>query len=523
MIFSSNVFAADYSDLNKKHWAYSVIMDMTSKKILSGYPDNTFMPDKTVTRAEFAKILTLTLNLNEKNNILFQDVTKEHWAYNYIEVASKYLSAYKGENNTVYFRPSDEAVREDVAVSVVMAAGLQDSSYSLSTLNKFSDKENISENLKKYVAIAVENELMKGNADGTFNPKGKLTRAEVCQLMHNSQSVLEKIVLDGEKIKVIKPRKVLQLSDDLKIILRYESEDYKRPLNLGELLVMQGQGVKYVDNCLMFLKTKGISYEKIEEEYSSLTEEVEEKYCDLAAIGDGYWTKTSYSATSTLEAKGYDYSVKNLDDDGLATAWVEGVKGDGIGEKITLKMQQYGWSWPDNFGMVQTEDGWRLMTKEEFEKAQKADIHYSYCYSGDKETTYEPRTYQEYKEYVREASSSRTYDDEHEERFIGWYNGLSGLYIVNGYAKNEKLFKANSRVKKLRLTIDGTKEYILELEDTMNPQLFDIEYEQEPNLDKLDAIKAEFEILEVYKGEKYEDTVITTLKGHSYTNMLMGG
>lgn len=174
---------------------------MTSKKILSGYPGNTFMPDKSVTRAEFAKILVLTLNLNEKNNISFQDVAKEHWAYNYIEVASKYLSAYRGENDTLFFRPSDEAVREDLAVSVVMAAGLQDSSYKLSTLNKFSDKENISENLKKYVAIAVENELMRGNADGTFNPKGKLTRAEVCQLMHNSLSVLEKIVLDEEKIK----------------------------------------------------------------------------------------------------------------------------------------------------------------------------------------------------------------------------------------------------------------------------------------------------------------------------------
>ena len=201
MIFSSNVFAVDYSDLNKSHWAYNVIMDMTSKKILSGYPGNTFMPDKSVTRAEFAKILVLTLNLNEKNNISFQDVAKEHWAYNYIEVASKYLSAYRGENDTLFFRPSDEAVREDLAVSVVMAAGLQDSSYKLSTLNKFSDKENISENLKKYVAIAVENELMRGNADGTFNPKGKLTRAEVCQLMHNSLSVLEKIVLDEEKIK----------------------------------------------------------------------------------------------------------------------------------------------------------------------------------------------------------------------------------------------------------------------------------------------------------------------------------
>ena len=95
MIFSSNVFAVDYSDLNKSHWAYSVIMDMTTKKILSGYPDNTFMPNKSITRAEFAKILVLTLNLKEKNNISFQDVKKEHWAYNYIEVASKYLSAYK--------------------------------------------------------------------------------------------------------------------------------------------------------------------------------------------------------------------------------------------------------------------------------------------------------------------------------------------------------------------------------------------------------------------------------------------
>lgn len=107
--------------------------------------------------------------------------------------------------------------------------------------------------------------------------------------------------------------------------------------------------------------------------------------------------------------------------------------------------------------------------------------------------------------------------------FAGWKNGLTGFYIVNGYAKNEKLFKANSKVKKLKLTIDGTKEYILELEDTMNPQLFDIEYEQEPDFDKLNAVKAEFEILEVYKGEKYEDTVITTLKGAADTNMNMGG
>lgn len=197
-ILSCNVFAASFSDLTSEHWAYKPISDMTEKGILNGYPDGSFKPNKSITRAEFAKILVNTLNLtsDSSNNIQFKDVPEEHWAHNYIKVASKYLTGYQNGSEYLYM-PDSATVREDMALAIVTAMGLNNSEYKIDTLNKFSDKGLISESLKKYVAIAAENGLMNGNADGTFNPKGNLTRAEVCQLMLNALNNLEKIAMNS--------------------------------------------------------------------------------------------------------------------------------------------------------------------------------------------------------------------------------------------------------------------------------------------------------------------------------------
>ncbi len=59
------VFAVSFSDLTNEHWAYEPIIEMANKGILAGYPDGTFLPNKSITRAEFAKILVLSLNLKD--------------------------------------------------------------------------------------------------------------------------------------------------------------------------------------------------------------------------------------------------------------------------------------------------------------------------------------------------------------------------------------------------------------------------------------------------------------------------
>lgn len=213
----SMAFATNYTDLPVTHWAYKPISEMTEKNILSGYPDGSFAPDNSITRAEFAKILVLTLNLTStSSDVSFEDVPTTHWAHNYISTASNYLSGYS-IGTTLLYMPDSDAVREDIALAIVNAAGLQNSNYKISTLNKFTDKDSISENLKKYVAIAVENDLMHGNTDGTFNPKGKLTRAEVSQLMINVLSLLEKIAVSDINDETVEVTKVTLNEDDVTI------------------------------------------------------------------------------------------------------------------------------------------------------------------------------------------------------------------------------------------------------------------------------------------------------------------
>ncbi len=195
VICESTVLGANFKDING-HWAEKVVLDMVDKGILNGFLDGTFRPDESVTREQFAKILVKSLNINYENSSLkFEDVSDDRWSKDYIIRANKYLTGYyiKGK---YYFKPTEASVREDIAVAVVMASGLQDEIPEYSLLEQFSDKDEISENSRKYIAIAVKNGIMQGKG-GYFDPKGNLTRAEVSQLIFN---VREKVVM-GEFTK----------------------------------------------------------------------------------------------------------------------------------------------------------------------------------------------------------------------------------------------------------------------------------------------------------------------------------
>ncbi len=188
-VFMSFIFSivwAKYSDVPENHWAYETIIVMSEKGIINGYPDGTFAPNNYITRAEVAKIFVKSLDLKEKSTTTFIDVDESFWAYDYIKIMSKYLTSYVNENNQQYYSPNEYTIREDVAEALVKALNLQNEEYDLHVLDMFSDKNLISEDIKKYVAIAVKNDLLRGNANGTFNPKGNLTRAEVSKLIMNA-------------------------------------------------------------------------------------------------------------------------------------------------------------------------------------------------------------------------------------------------------------------------------------------------------------------------------------------------
>ncbi len=85
---------------------------------------------------------------------------------------------------------------------------------------------------------------------------------------------------------------------------------------------------------------------------------------------------------------------------------------------------------------------------------------------------------------------------------------LYSMCIVNGNAKSATKWQENSRVKSMKLYYEG--EYLgdIELEDTIKPQYIDLSPLKIKVGNGFDA-HFRFEITDVYKGSKYEDTCLT--------------
>lgn len=86
------------------------------------------------------------------------------------------------------------------------------------------------------------------------------------------------------------------------------------------------------------------------------------------------------------------------------------------------------------------------------------------------------------------------------------------IHIINGYAKKQRIWEENSRVKELKIYYNETPLCILKLKDTRDEQLFKVDmigpkYGEESPKDWV----VKFEILDVYPGTKYEDTAITEI------------
>ena len=86
---------------------------------------------------------------------------------------------------------------------------------------------------------------------------------------------------------------------------------------------------------------------------------------------------------------------------------------------------------------------------------------------------------------------------------------ITEIIISNGYMKSEETWKNNNRVKKLKLYVNGVPFGILNLKDSRTDQYFSVETLGH-NKNGTDLI-LKFEILEVYKRRKYNDTAITEI------------
>lgn len=96
------------------HYAEKSIKSLISKGIVSGYPDGTYRPDESISRAEFIAIINKAFNMQETGTINFKDVKKTDWFYKDIEkaIGEAYISGY--DDGTL--KPNNPITRQEASV-----------------------------------------------------------------------------------------------------------------------------------------------------------------------------------------------------------------------------------------------------------------------------------------------------------------------------------------------------------------------------------------------------------------------
>ena len=178
------------------HWAQSTVSKWVYNGYIVGYPDGTFKPDNTITRAEFVVLANKSFGLTDTAAFNFSDVSVTDWAYSEIgrAMAGMYIAGY--EDGT--FRPEAQVSRQEAAVMTARLLKLKAADAAPFT---FNDAAAIPQWSREHIAAVVAKGVMSGYPDKTFQPVRALSRAEAVILLNGA--------LDAWKAAVPAPAPVL--------------------------------------------------------------------------------------------------------------------------------------------------------------------------------------------------------------------------------------------------------------------------------------------------------------------------
>ncbi|WP_436238149.1 S-layer homology domain-containing protein [Paenibacillus sp. LjRoot153] len=170
-----------------KAWAGRQIEVAAAKGILEGRADQVFEPNGLVTRAEFAKLIVKTFNLeNASATESFSDVNDSDWFKSYVAAAVK--SGIVNGKSDDKFDPNGQITRAEMAVMSSRALALKGASLEVSkiddVLKGFKDVDTINSSLKNGVALAASEGIIVGEDGNLFNPNANSTRAQAAVVIY---------------------------------------------------------------------------------------------------------------------------------------------------------------------------------------------------------------------------------------------------------------------------------------------------------------------------------------------------
>lgn len=202
---ASMASAAPWSDVDGTlAGSYGLSVDQIAQ-ISSGYPDGSWQPWRSVTRAQFVKmaVMAFATDLADPSTPTFSDVPSTDHYYQYVEGA--YAAGMVEGIGGGLFAPSSTMTREQ-AIAVVARQVAADEGFDLEAMSEgeiagaldgFGDAASVSAPLRAEMAFAVNEGLVKGDAAGNLSPKAAMTRIAAAALLIRATAPAP-LVLDSE-------------------------------------------------------------------------------------------------------------------------------------------------------------------------------------------------------------------------------------------------------------------------------------------------------------------------------------
>ena len=157
--------AVDFTDM-QNHWAKDAVQFVTENGIMNGTGTNTFGPNAPMTRAMVWTVLARVKGIDTARGA------------NWYETAQKWSMENGISDGTM---PESNITREQLATLLYRYSGSPKAIGA--EMSEYKDSTSVSVYAKDAMLWAVQQGLISGHSDGTLNPAGNATRAEVATIL----------------------------------------------------------------------------------------------------------------------------------------------------------------------------------------------------------------------------------------------------------------------------------------------------------------------------------------------------
>jgi hypothetical protein len=160
----------------------SAIDELVSRSIAQGWSDRTFRPNLTINRAQVSTFLGKAMVFDPVSGSRFRDVDANFVHSGYINALHdrRIIDAFPG--NT--FRPFQPLLRENMAVLIARALELEPDPQAAAHFPDVTSHAG-------EIGAVVKAGIAMGRTDGTYGPKGQVTRAQMATFLMNAVKIVE--------------------------------------------------------------------------------------------------------------------------------------------------------------------------------------------------------------------------------------------------------------------------------------------------------------------------------------------